>query len=169
MATKNNKKGENKQQKKPITEGAIKKMIAEKARYYDKRNELWEEAKDIDRKFRDLKESHNSFASSFGFKTDDDYITNNYKTGFENDMELPGLSQLGQEIQAAKEKEAQQDSEQSRSEYINQQVLDQFKNQLNEMKEEIDQLKKENKKLKEEKGKEEKGKENNKQQKQQKK
>ena len=123
----------------PITSKAVKTIIAERVDFLQKKKELWAEAEEIEKKLEKLHEMHGGgFAGSFGFAHAADR-SNATKTGFQNDIPLGRLSELGAEIQAENEAVI---AREKKNETINEEVLDEIK----KMKAEIESLKKEGKK-----------------------
>ncbi len=120
--------------KKTITEGAVKEMISETAKYMKAKNDIWEKAIALEGELKSLNEAHRGFAASFGFATPGD-ASNSTKTGFANDMgPISNLTSLGAEIQAAVEAEAAAEEE---AKAMNEDVM----TQLKELRAELAELK----------------------------
>ncbi len=125
--------------KKTITEGAVKQMISETAKYMKSKDEIWQKAISLEKELISLNESHRGFAASFGFASPND-ASNSTKTGFAKDSgPISNLSSLGAEIQAAVEAEAAADAE---AKSMNEDVM----TQLKELRAELADLKSKKKK-----------------------
>lgn len=90
--------------KKAITEGAVKQLISETAKYLKKKEEIWVKALQLEKELKTLNESHNTLTTSFGFDNQNDK-SKSTKSGFVKDNgPISNLTSLGAEIQEAKEK-----------------------------------------------------------------
>ena len=89
--------------KKTITEGAVKQMISETAKYMKAKDDIWNKAISLNTELKSLNEGMREFSGSFGFEAPGDNSKVS-KTGFVTDNgPISQLSSLGAEIQAANE------------------------------------------------------------------
>lgn len=120
--------------KKTITEGAVKQMIEETAKYMKAKNDIWAQAVELEGKLKSLNEGHRGFAASFGFDVPGD-TSNVTKTGFVQDNgPISNLTSLGAEIQAAVAEETAKAEE---AKAMNEDVM----TQLQELRAELAELK----------------------------
>ena len=116
--------------KKTITEGAVKQMIEETAKYMKAKQDIWSKAVELEEELKSLNEAHRGFAASFGFETPGD-TSNKTKTGFVQDNgPISSLTSLGAEIQAAVEAEAAAEAE---AQAMNEDVMTQLENLRKEL------------------------------------
>jgi hypothetical protein len=116
-----------------ISPKQLKEGIIKEAKNKARKRELYEAVCKIEKELETINE--NSFIASFGFDSKND-TSNKTKTGFVNDFQSMGLSNVA--------RLAQEMSDEESKENINEEKID----EITKLKEEIENLKKENEELK---------------------